>query len=89
MKKPQVVMLYTGKHFKGFGLAVDGEVISQQIDAHISQEPACQGIAKLHVTFSISREQMEDALHVDVAHLRTRKKPTRLRDARKNTSRMS
>ena len=63
-------MLYTGKHFKGFGLAVDGEVVAQQMDARIEQEPACHGIAKLHVTFSISREQMENSLHVDVAQLR-------------------
>ncbi|WP_044208830.1 hypothetical protein [Pectobacterium odoriferum] len=70
MKKPQIVMLYTGKHFKGFGLAVDGEVIAQQIDARIEQEPACHGIAKLHVTFNINREQMENPLHVDVSTLR-------------------
>lgn len=62
-KDIQLAMLYNGDHFAGFGLAVDGQLLSQQCDAKVLQDEAARGIAKLQVTFALKEAQTKNPVH--------------------------
>ena len=64
-KDIQLAMLYNGDNFAGFGLAVDGQLLSQQCDAKVLQDEAARGIAKLQVTFALKEAQTKNPVHFD------------------------
>lgn len=69
-KDIQLAMLYRGENFVGFGVAVGGQLLSQQTDAEIKQHPAARDIAKLHTVFHLKKNQMENPVHIDLNMLR-------------------
>lgn len=69
-KDIQLAMLYNGDHFYGFGLAVDGQLLSDQLDAKILQSVGCQAPAELQVTFRIKEKSTGKPIRIDLAELR-------------------
>lgn len=69
-KDIQLAMLYRGENFFGFGVAVGGQLLSQQTDAEIKQHPAARDLAKLHTVFNLKKHQMENPVHIDLNTLR-------------------
>ncbi|EQA1621383.1 phage tail tip fiber protein [Enterobacter asburiae] len=69
-KDIQLAMLYNGEHFAGFGLAVDGRLLSQQCNAQVLQDEAARGIAKLQVTFALKEAQTKNPVHIVLSELR-------------------
>lgn len=68
-KDIQLAMLFNGDYFMGFGLAVDGQLLSQQCDVEIKQDAAARDLAKLHAVFNLKKEQMENSVHIDLTTL--------------------
>lgn len=63
-REPTLAKLYRGERFVGFGLAVDGELLEHQASCNIETLP-CE-LAKLHVTFNITKEMVENAVKVAI-----------------------
>ncbi|MBH3264924.1 hypothetical protein I5R69_25580 [Serratia marcescens] len=64
MKKIQLAKIYSGDLFKGFGIAVDGELLEQQVFTTIESSGA--DLPKLIPTFYLEDEQVENAIRVQV-----------------------
>ena len=64
MKKIQLAKIYRGDLFKGFGIAVDGELLEQQVCTTI--ESNSTDLPKLIPTFYLKDEQVENAIRVQV-----------------------
>ncbi|HIH5000352.1 MULTISPECIES: hypothetical protein [Enterobacteriaceae] len=69
-KDIQLAMLYNGDHFSGIGLAVDGQLLSDQLDAKILQSVGAQAPAKLQVTFMLKEKSTGKPIRIDLAELR-------------------
>lgn len=64
MKKIQLAKIYSGETFKGFGLAVDGELLEQQVSTCIESN----GVDRTTIipTFYLKDEQVENAIRIQV-----------------------
>ena len=69
-KDIQLAMLYNGEHFSGFGLAVDGQLLSDQLDAKVLQSVGGQTPAELQVTFRLKEKSTGKPIRIDLAGLR-------------------
>lgn len=64
MKKIQLAKIYRGDLFKGFGIAVDGELLEQQVSTGI--ESNSTDLPAIVATFYLKDEQVENAIHIQV-----------------------
>ena len=64
IKEITLAKLYRGEHFMGFGLAVNGKLLERQACSNIESLP-CED-ARLHVTFNLTKEMVENAVNVAI-----------------------
>ncbi|QUT13478.1 hypothetical protein [Rahnella inusitata] len=65
MKKHiQLAKLYKGKEFFGYGLAVDGELLEQQVDTNISTKP--NELPYITASFYLKEQQAENPIIIDL-----------------------
>jgi len=64
MKKIQLAKIYRGDLFKGFGIAVDGELLEQQVCTNIKSNGT--ELPTLIASFYMKDEQVENAIRVQV-----------------------
>ncbi|EGI0929652.1 hypothetical protein AB6938_004645 [Salmonella enterica] len=69
-KDIQLAMLYNGEHFAGFGVAVDGQLLSDQCDAKVLQTVGDLNPAELQVTFRLKEKSTGKPIRIDLAELR-------------------
>lgn len=62
--KVQVAKLYRGDRFMGYGLAVDGQLLDQQVSTVIDTSP--QKIPIVTVTFNMTCEQAENQIVINL-----------------------
>ncbi|MBF6637892.1 hypothetical protein LLS47_21280 [Rouxiella badensis] len=65
MKHIQLAKLYKHGQFFGYGLAVDGELLKQQIDTTITTEP--DKLPTINASFYLKEQQAENPIiiHLD------------------------
>jgi hypothetical protein len=65
MKHIQLAKLYKGRTFFGYGVAVDGELLEQQVDSNIITEPNTLPI--ITASFYLKEQQAENPIiiHLD------------------------
>lgn len=63
-KKFQIAKVYQSGRFKGYGIAVDGELIECQLSTVIDTEPTA--VPTLTATFHITEEQAENPIRIEV-----------------------
>ncbi|MFS7359310.1 hypothetical protein AB6896_10605 [Rahnella inusitata] len=65
MKHIQIAKLYRSGRFHGFGLAVDGELLDQQVDTNISTKP--NELPYITASFYLKEQQAENPIiiHLD------------------------
>lgn len=65
MKKHiQLAKLYKGTEFFGYGLAVDGELLEQQVDTNISTKP--NELPYITASFYLKEQQAENPIIIDL-----------------------
>ena len=65
MKKHiQLANLYKGTEFFGYGLAVDGELLEQQVDTNISTKP--NELPYITASFYLKEQQAENPIIIDL-----------------------
>lgn len=65
MKHIQLAKLYKGRTFFGYGVAVDGELLEQQVDSNIITEP--NKLPIITASFHLKEQQAENPIiiHLD------------------------
>lgn len=65
MKKHiQLAKLYKGEEFFGYGLAVDGVLLEQQVDTNISTKP--NELPYITASFYLKEQQAENPIIIDL-----------------------
>lgn len=64
MKHIQLAKLYRTGQFIGFGLAVDGELLEQQVDTNISTDPS--KLPYITANFYLKEQQAENPIIIDL-----------------------
>lgn len=64
MKKIQLAKIYHGDLFKGFGIAVEGELLAQQVCTTIESNGT--ELPTIVPTFYLKDEQVENAIRIQV-----------------------
>lgn len=62
--KVQLAKLYRGDRFMGYGLAVDGKLLDQQVSTVIDTSP--QKIPIVTATFNMTTEQAENQIVINL-----------------------
>ncbi len=64
MKHIQLAKLYRSGEFFGYGLAVDGELLEQQVDTNISTKP--NELPYITASFYLKEQQAENPIIIDL-----------------------
>ncbi len=64
MKHIQLAKLYKGRTFFGYGVAVDGELLEQQVDSNIITEP--NKLPRITASFYLKDMQIENPVTINL-----------------------
>ena len=64
-KKVQLAHIYRGQTLLGYGVAVDGVLLSQQLSTTVNTEPAC--MPSITTVFSLDACMNENPVRIDIS----------------------
>ena len=64
-KKVQLAHIYRGQILMGYGVAVDGVLLSQQLSTTVNTEPAC--MPSITAVFSLDANMNENPIRIELS----------------------
>lgn len=66
MKQIQLAHLYKNGRFYGYGIAVDGQLLSNQVAVNIETKPNQPAI--IHVDYNLSSEAVNNSINIELSN---------------------